>query len=109
LISDAAIFLSVIRYGLVPIGSDAWLAKNQTPGPGSIVLVHANGNEPVGISRFTELMRQNDQRIVNKEWLLFDLRESLVNEEGRGAAHPAAPAGDTLEKSGPFTAPPSRP
>ena len=98
LISDSAIFLSVIRYGIIPIGSDAWLAKNQTPGPGSIVLVHANGNEPVGIKRFTELMRQNDRRIVNKEWLLFDLRESLADEEGRNAAHPAAPAQTTSGK-----------
>ena len=28
------------------LGADAWLAIGQKPGPGSIVLVHPNGNEP---------------------------------------------------------------
>ena len=37
--------------GLIPLGSDAWLAKNEWPREGSIVLVHANGNEPLGVRR----------------------------------------------------------
>jgi len=35
---------------MIPIGSDAWLAKNQWPKEGSIVLVHANGHELIGIN-----------------------------------------------------------
>jgi hypothetical protein len=34
---------------LIPVGSNAWLAKGESPRPGSIILVHANGNEPGGI------------------------------------------------------------
>ena len=36
---------------LIPVGADAWLAKGETPQPGSIILVHANGNEPEGVRR----------------------------------------------------------
>jgi hypothetical protein len=68
-------------YGLVPVGSDAWLAKNQRPGAGSIVLVHANGNEPLGIRRFLSLLRDEKAEIAGRRWLLYDLRESAVELE----------------------------
>jgi hypothetical protein len=66
---------------LIPVGSDAWLGLNQWPKEGSIVLVHANGNEPIGIHRFLELMHKERENIVHKHWLLFDLRESLIGYE----------------------------
>ncbi len=74
----------VVSYGLVPIGSDAWLAgnaKDQDPAPGSIVLIHGNGNEPLGIDRFLALLRQEKAAIRSGNWLLFDLRESVRLEE----------------------------
>jgi hypothetical protein len=84
LVSDRAVFDSVIAYGLIPVGSDSWLAKGQRPSPGSIVLVHGNGNEPVGIDRFFELISQRKPEIRERRWLLFDLRESVTRkEEGR--------------------------
>ena len=43
---------TVRRFHLVTLGADAWLAIGQKPGPGSIVLVHPNGNEPEGLRRF---------------------------------------------------------
>ena len=49
LVSRPDVFEKVVALGLVPLGSDAWLAKSrQPPAEGSIVLVHANGNEPLG-------------------------------------------------------------
>ncbi|WP_461087356.1 polysaccharide deacetylase family protein [Spirosoma gilvum] len=52
LVSDKSVFNRILAFGLLPIGSDAWLAKNQQPKQGSLVLIHANGNEPVGITDF---------------------------------------------------------
>ena len=81
LVSDRALVSRVASFGLVAVGSDAWLAKNQTPSPGSIVLVHGNGNEPLGITRFLELVRKEKAAIRLRNWLLFDLRESVRLEE----------------------------
>lgn len=80
LVSDKAVFDSVISYGLIPIGSDAWLAKNQKPFAGSIVLVHANGNEPIGLKKFQKLLFEKRDSIVSKRWMLYDLRESVADE-----------------------------
>jgi hypothetical protein len=81
LISNSNIFNRITGYGLIPIGSDAWLAKNQWPKEGSIVLVHANGNEPIGVQRFLALLGEERENIASKKWLLFDLRESVVETE----------------------------
>lgn len=78
LVSDKAVFDRVLAFGLLPIGSDAWLAKNQQPKQGSLVLIHANGNEPVGITDFINLIRQKSPAIENKTWLLYDLPASLT-------------------------------
>jgi peptidoglycan/xylan/chitin deacetylase (PgdA/CDA1 family) len=83
LVSDPTLMGRVISYGLIPIGSDAWLAKGQVPSPGSIVLVHGNGNEPVGIAKFLDLVKMEKNAIREKHWLLFDLRESVSHEEER--------------------------
>jgi len=83
LISDALVFRTVTGYGLIPVGSDAWLAKNQKATSGSIVLVHANGNEPLGIRELISLLRQEQGNITAKRWMLYDLRESTVQVEGR--------------------------
>ena len=76
LVSNKNLFLKITGYGLIPVGSDAWLAKNQMPKKGSIILVHANGNEPAGISIFIKLIQNKKKNIINKTWLLNDLRES---------------------------------
>ncbi|MFH0976619.1 MAG: polysaccharide deacetylase [Spirochaetota bacterium] len=77
LVSDRELFFKITGYGLIPLGSDAWLAKNQEPKEGSIVLVHANGNEPAGIYRFFKLLKDERENITKKRWYLLDLRESL--------------------------------
>ena len=81
LVSDKEIFKKIIEFGLIPIGSDAWLAKNQWPKDGSIILLHGNGNEPIGIDRFLKLLKDEKNNIRKDRWLLYDLRESIENFE----------------------------
>ena len=81
LVSDRNIYYRILEFGLIPIGSDAWLAKGQWPKNGSIVLIHANGNEPVGIKDFIKLLKYKHADVLSKRWELFDLRESLVADE----------------------------
>lgn len=51
LVSDRRALERLRALSLIPVGADAWLAKGQAPGPGSIILVHGNGNENSGIER----------------------------------------------------------
>jgi hypothetical protein len=83
LVSDRAIYDKILDFGLIPVGSDAWLAKGQQPTFGSIVLIHANGNEPVGVRDFIDLLRKKGPEILSERWELLDLRESLVEDESR--------------------------
>jgi hypothetical protein len=84
LVSDQQLVYKITDFGLIPIGTDAWLAKGQAPQAGSIVLIHGNGNEPVGVKDFIKLLDSKAQSIAKKQWLLYDLRES-VDEEFEGA------------------------
>jgi hypothetical protein len=81
LVSDEREFSRVLALGLVPVGSDAWLAKSQSPRYGSIVLIHGNGNEQLGIRRFLALVGRERAAIKKKNWLLFDLRDSAEPRE----------------------------
>ena len=52
LVSTSALMQRARRFHLIALGADAWLAIGQRPRPGSIVLVHPNGNEPAGLAMF---------------------------------------------------------
>ena len=52
LVSDAPLMQAARRHHLIALGADTWLAINQRPKPGSIILVHPNGNEEVGLKIF---------------------------------------------------------
>ncbi|WP_158816082.1 polysaccharide deacetylase [Methylocapsa sp. S129] len=52
LISSSALMRTVLQNHLISLGTDAWLAKGQKPRAGSIILVHPNGNEEVGLDLF---------------------------------------------------------
>lgn len=80
LVSDKQLVNRITDLGLIPIGTDAWLAKGQAPHAGSIVLIHGNGNEPVGVKDFIDLLRSKTTAIAKKQWLLYDLRESVDEE-----------------------------
>lgn len=80
LVSDQQLVYKITGFGLIPIGTDAWLAKGQQPQAGSIVLIHGNGNEPVGVNDFINLLKQKAPSIAKKQWLLYDLRETVEEE-----------------------------
>lgn len=51
LVSDKGLITALGQFHLIPVGTDAWLAHNEKPHSGSIILVHGNGNEPEGIDK----------------------------------------------------------
>ncbi len=55
LVSSGELVEQLRGLSLIPIGSDAWLAKGQRAREGSFILVHGNGNEPLGVTRFLRL------------------------------------------------------
>jgi peptidoglycan/xylan/chitin deacetylase (PgdA/CDA1 family) len=56
LVSDKQLIHRLREFGLIPVGANAWLAKGQPAKPGSIILVHGNGNEPQGIEKVMPLL-----------------------------------------------------
>lgn len=58
LVADARLMEALRQRHLVPLGADSWLALSPAPRAGSIILVHPNGNEPVGLRLFTRLLEQ---------------------------------------------------
>lgn len=61
LISDKNIRNEIVRkYSLIYVGSNAWLAKNQKPVNGSIILIHGNKNEHSGIIKAEEFLENNN-------------------------------------------------
>jgi peptidoglycan/xylan/chitin deacetylase (PgdA/CDA1 family) len=57
LVSDEALVKKIKQYGLIPLGADAWIAKNQRITPGGIILVHGNSNEHDGIVTLSPLLK----------------------------------------------------
>ena len=51
---------TIYTYWLFPLGSDAWLAKWETPDHGSIILIHGNKNEHYGIQLMNKVLEKND-------------------------------------------------
>jgi hypothetical protein len=56
LVADGALLEKLRARHLVALGADSWLALGPPPRPGSIVLVHPNGNEPAGLRIFSKLL-----------------------------------------------------
>ncbi len=79
LVSDQKLVEKIMRYGLIPIGSDAWLAKGEKAKNGSIVLIHGNGNEEPGVKDFIALLQNKKNDIVGRQWSLFDLSQGIVS------------------------------
>jgi hypothetical protein len=61
LVADEKLVRKLRELSLIPVGSDAWLAKGDIPKRGSIILVHGNGNEPQGIMKALPLLRKSGQ------------------------------------------------
>lgn len=77
LVSDRAIIEKLLSYGLIAVGSDAWLAKGQQAKNGSIVLIHGNGNEELGVRDFIKLLQTESTAIKAKHWTLYSLSDGL--------------------------------
>lgn len=70
LISDEKTVKNINSLGLIPLGSNSWLAKGEMPKNGSIILVHGNKNEPKGIQIANKLFEDKSLALGN---LLDDL------------------------------------
>ncbi len=57
LISDQNICKRIISYGLIPLSSNAWIAKGQKPKNRSVILLHMNGNERNGLTLFLKFFK----------------------------------------------------
>ena len=64
LVSDRDTVTRLRELSLIPIGSDAWLAKGEQPRRGSFILVHGNGNEPKGVKLLLPLLQGKDLRLL---------------------------------------------
>lgn len=64
LVSDGATVGRLRELSLIPIGSDAWLAKGELPRKGSFILVHGNGNEPKGVRLLLPMLRSGELRLM---------------------------------------------
>ncbi len=56
LVANGGLIERLRPLSLIPVGSDAWLAKGEAPKQGSFILVHANGNDPRGVNRLIHLL-----------------------------------------------------
>ena len=60
LVSNESLVKQIKQYGLIPLGTDAWIAdlqmKHQELTPGGIILVHGNSNEHKGIELLMPLL-----------------------------------------------------
>ena len=73
LISSPVLVDRLLSWGLIPLGSGAWLNKSERPRSGDVVLVHANGNEPGGLVLLKRLAKDHsgDLRAGSWSWLGF--------------------------------------
>ncbi len=60
LVADGNLMKRLRQLFLIPVGSNAWLAKGELPADGSIILIHGNGNEPQGIKKLLPLLSQEN-------------------------------------------------
>lgn len=77
LVSSRRLVEELRNLSLIPIGSDAWLAKGETAKPGSVVLVHGNGNEPEGIRLLLSLWEGQREAFARGQTTLLPLREAF--------------------------------
>lgn len=80
LVSSRKLVKTITAYGLIPIGCNAWLAKGQQARNGSIILIHANGNEPLGVQEFLKYLKNTGKITSGQQTPFYDLRTSFILE-----------------------------
>jgi hypothetical protein len=78
LVSDRQLIETLRDLHLIPIGSSAWLAKGELPQAGSIILVHANGNEPEGVRLLLAFYDRQREAFQHGAAALLPLREAFL-------------------------------
>ena len=78
LVSNRQLIESLRDLCLIPVGSNAWLAKGESPQMGSIILVHANGNEPEGIRRLFSFYDKQREAFRRGSTAFLPLREAFL-------------------------------
>jgi len=64
LVSSKEQILTLANWGLVAVGSNAWLAKGEKALAGSIILIHGNQNEPAGEKLFLNYVESRSADIA---------------------------------------------
>jgi len=77
LVSSRARILRLQRYGLIALGSNSWLAKNDKVKNGSLILIHGNGNELHGIRKYNKLLHHQHTKIKNNQFNFFDIYDAI--------------------------------
>jgi len=80
LVSSADLVEQVLALGLIPLGSSAWLAKQQAITPGALVLTHANGNEPIGLERLETWVKDHRTEVETGHWHWLGLQDWIGGE-----------------------------
>ena len=65
LVYNEDLLYNLANLSLIPIDSNAWLAKGQKPKSGSIILVHGNGNEPKGVDILFKILKKEAPHFVS--------------------------------------------
>jgi hypothetical protein len=78
LVSDRRLIEGLRDLSLIPIGTNVWLAKGESPQPGSVILVHANGNEPEGIRLLLAFYDKQRAAFLRNDAILLPLREAFL-------------------------------
>jgi hypothetical protein len=78
LVADKGLLERLKSLSLIPVGADAWLAKGEEPQTGSIILVHGNGNEPLGVKKLLELFETEKKELEMGELKFLPLKDAVA-------------------------------
>lgn len=71
LVSSPALVNQLMDWGLIPLGAGSWVNKDQPLYAGLIFLMHANGNEPTGLTKFLRWLEEHRTEVASGrlKWL----------------------------------------
>ncbi|RTZ89422.1 MAG: hypothetical protein DSY91_07830 [Deltaproteobacteria bacterium] len=78
LVFDFARLRQLSTMGYVAVGADAWLAKGQRVRNGSIILVHGNGNEKMGVWILDAYLKLKEGDFVSGKLRILSLNALLL-------------------------------